>query len=140
MGTPAWYECHVAPRVSIGDRLGSYRLEAVLGRGGMGVVYLAVDERLSRNVAVKVIAPELAEDDAFSARFVREARLAAAIDHPHILPIHEVGDQEGLLFLVSRYVDGADLRDLLLREGRLAPDRAVEIIRQIASALENRMA
>jgi len=126
----------MAPRVDVGDRLGAYRLEAVLGRGGMGVVYLATDERLSRNVAVKVIAPELTQDETFSARFVREARLAAAIDHPNILPIHEVGEQDGVLFLVSRYVDGSDLRDLLLREGRLDPARAVELVGQIGSALD----
>jgi serine/threonine protein kinase/class 3 adenylate cyclase len=126
----------VAPIVGVGDWLGSYHLDAVLGRGGMGVVYLATDKRLSRKVAVKVVAPELAEDETFSARFVREARLAAAIDHPHILPIYEVGEQDGVLFLASRYVDGSDLRDLLLRDGPLASPRAVEIIRQIGSALD----
>jgi serine/threonine protein kinase len=126
----------MATPIGVGDQLGPYHLEAVLGRGGMGVVYLANDERLARKVAVKVVAPELVEDETFSARFIREARLAAAIDHPHILPVYEVGELDGLLFLVSRYVDGSDLRDVLLREGRLSAPRAVGIVRQIGSALD----
>jgi predicted ATPase len=122
--------------VGIGTRVGAYTLSSMLGRGGMGVVYLADDERLQRRVAVKVLAPELAADEEFRARFLREARLAAALDHPHVVPIHEVGDADGLLYLVMRWVDGGDLRELLLREGRLGAERAVELVRQVGSALD----
>src|SRR5919198_4368721 len=119
-----------------GGLLGAYRLAAVLSRGGMDMLYLAEDDRLGRKVAVKVIAPELAEDAEFRDRFLRESRLAASIDHPHIIPIYEAGETEGSLFLAMRYVDGSDLKDLLLREGRLEAKRAIGIVAQVGSALD----
>jgi serine/threonine-protein kinase len=116
--------------------LAQYRLEEVLGQGGMGVVYLAFDTRLERKVAVKIMAPALASDDAFRQRFEREARMAAAIDHPNIIPIHDTGEFEGVLYLAMRYVPGTDLRTLLVDVGALPWDRAVSVLRQVASALD----
>jgi hypothetical protein len=119
----------------IGTQIAGYRLEAVLGRGGMGVVYLAADLRLGRAVAVKLLAPELAADQTLVERFLRESRIAASIDHPHVIPVYEAGEDEGVLFIAMRYVDGSDLRHMLLRDGRLPPERAVQLLRQIASGL-----
>jgi predicted Ser/Thr protein kinase len=122
--------------VRAGDRLAAYRIERRLGRGGMGVVYLAEDLRLARRVAIKVISPDVSSDPVFHERILHEARLAASIDHPHVIPVYEVGDEDGLLFLAMRYVDGADLRELLLREGTLEPRRALRLAEQVASALD----
>jgi class 3 adenylate cyclase len=122
--------------VGIGRRLGGYRLVSRLGRGGMGVVYLADDERLGRQVAVKVLAPELAADDEYRRRFLRESRLAATLEHPHVIPIHEAGEVDGSAFVVMRYVEGSDLKATLLRDGRLAPPRALALVGQVASALD----
>ena len=93
----------------IGTDLGSYRIEAVIGRGGMGVVYRAEQLGLARKVALKILAPVLVDDEAFRQRFVRESQMAAAIDHPNILPIYEAGEVDGVYFLAMRFVDGADL-------------------------------
>jgi serine/threonine-protein kinase len=119
-----------------GSRLLDYRLEAVVGRGGMSVVYLAEDLRLRRKVAIKVVAPELAEDERFRERFVRESELAASIDHPNVIPIYEAGEAEGRLYIAMRYVAGTDLKALLRREGALEPIRAVVIVAQLAAALD----
>jgi serine/threonine protein kinase len=113
-----------------------YRLDEVIGRGGMGLVYLAFDTRLERRVAVKIMAPQVASDESFRVRFEREARMAAAIDHPNIIPIYDTGEAQGVLYLAMRYVQGTDLRSLLVDGGALAPDRAVSILRQVASALD----
>ena len=101
----------------LGSEIGPYRLSAVLGRGGMGIVYLAEDVRLRRRVAVKVVAPEIAGDSGFRDRFLREARLAASLDHPNIIPVYEAGEADGVLFLAMRYVEGRDLREALVRDG-----------------------
>lgn len=122
--------------VGIGATVGHYRLEALLGRGGMGVVYLAKDLRLGRHVAVKLLARDLAEDEVLVGRFLRESRLAASIDHPNIIPVYEAGEDKGSLFIAMRYVDGSDLKDLLLRDGRLPVDRTVLLLRQTASGLD----
>ena len=119
-----------------GQHIAGYRVERALGRGGMGVVYLAEDLRLGRNVALKLISPQYAGDEAFRERFLRESRLAASIDHPHIVPVYEAGEVDGFLFLSMRHVAGADLREVLLRDGPMPPDRAITIIRQIGSALD----
>ena len=95
------------PRV--GTTLAGYRIRAVLGRGGMSVVYLAEDPRLKRNVALKLLAPALGEDAASRSQFLRESELAASIDHPHIVPIYEAGEAEDHLFIAMRYVEGRDL-------------------------------
>ena len=120
----------------IGSRLGDYRIESMLGRGGMSVVYLAEHERLKRKAALKVLTPELAEDPAFRQRFVGEWERLAGLDHPNIIPIFEAGEADGLLYIAMRYVDTTDLKDLIRSEGRLEPDRAVAIVTQTASALD----
>jgi serine/threonine protein kinase len=102
----------------------------------MGTVYLAEDERLGRRVALKVIAAELATDDGFRERFLREWRAAAALEHPNIVPVHDAGELDGRLFIAMRYVEGGDLGSLLERDGPLEPGRAVGIVGQVASALD----
>jgi DNA-binding NarL/FixJ family response regulator len=125
-----------ATELPIGSTFAGHRIDAVAGRGGMGVVYLATDLTLDRPVALKLIAPGLASDPIFRARFESECKLAAAIDHSHVVQIFHAGEERGLLYVTMRYIHGTDLRTLLADEGRLAPDRAVGIIAQVASALE----
>jgi predicted Ser/Thr protein kinase len=120
----------------VGDTLGGYTLESVLGRGGMGSVYLATHERLGRRVALKVIAPELAHDDDFRARFLREARLAASLDHPHVIPVYDAGEVDGVLFIAMRYVRGSNLQRVLQDAGHLPVGETVRIAEQVGSALD----
>jgi serine/threonine protein kinase len=120
----------------VGTTIAGYRIESVLGRGGMGVVYLAEQVALGRKVALKVLAPELAGDPKFRERFLRESRLAASIEDPNILPVHEAGESGGALFIAMRYVRGTDLRRLIDEEGPLPPDRVVSVLTQVASALD----
>jgi serine/threonine-protein kinase len=120
----------------IGSELAGYRIERVLGRGGMSVVYLAHDLRLKRNVALKLLAPELAEDEGFRVQFLRESQLAASLDHPNVVPVYEAGEVDGLLYIAMRYVLGTDLKALLGAEGALAPERALVLVGQVASALD----
>src|SRR4029453_7393000 len=120
----------------IDTELAGYRIEALLGRGGMGAVYRAEETQLGRKVALKVIAPELAEDGRFHERFLRESRIAASLDHPHIVPIFKAGDEDGVLFLAIPYVEGPALAKLVAEEGALEPRRAVEILEQVAEALD----
>jgi serine/threonine protein kinase len=119
-----------------GSRIAGYRLEERVGQGGMAVVFRARDERLGRLVALKILAPALAADAAFRHRFIRESRSAAAIDHPHIIPVFEAGEADGILFIAMRYVAGGDAGSLVSREGPLLPGRAAAIISQVASALD----
>ena len=121
------------PRV--GTELAGYRIESLLGWGGMSVVYLAEDLRLKRRVALKLLAAGLAEDESFRDRFLRESELAASIDHPNIVPIFEAGTTEDLLFIAMRYVEGGDLAERL-QLGRLDPADAISILAQLASALD----
>ena len=109
-----------------GDEIGSYRIEALAGRGGMGLVYRARQRRPDRTVAIKVIAPELAADPAFRARFEQESATAAEIEHPNVIPVYEVGDEDGLLFISMRFVQGVDLGRLLSLRGPLDPQRAAQ--------------
>jgi YVTN family beta-propeller protein len=102
----------------------------------MSVVYRAHDATLDRKVAVKLLAPDLAEDDRFRERFLRESKLAASIEHPHIIPVYEAGEHDGALFIATRYVDGTDLKALLRREGALDPPRVLTIVQQLADALD----
>jgi serine/threonine-protein kinase len=120
----------------IGKQIASYVVDAEIGRGGMAVVYRARDLRLDRTVALKLLAPELARNDTFRKRFAHESRVAAAIDHPHIVPVFEAGETEGVLYIAMRYVPGQDLRALLDREGALPPVQAGRIAVQVASALD----
>ena len=105
------------PRV--GSDFASYRIQGVLGRGGMSVVFRADNMRLGNEVALKVLSAELSENDAFRERFVRESRLAASINHPNIIPIYDAGEEDGLLYIAMRYVAGADLKSLIRQEGPL---------------------
>ena len=116
--------------------LRAYQVEELIGRGGMGEVYLARDPRLDRPVALKVLRADLAGDERFRERLLRESRLAAALDHPNVVPIYEAGEAEGRLFIAMRYVDGTDLRALLRRHGALEPERALALGGQVAGALD----
>jgi hypothetical protein len=116
--------------------LDGFVIEAVAGRGGMGVVYRARQQRPDRIVALKVIAFELAQDPKFRARFRRESAIAAQIEHPNVIPVHAVGEAGGILYIAMRFVAGIDLRSLLANEGRLAPRRAAAIADQVAQALD----
>jgi len=119
-----------------GTVIAGCRIDAVAGRGGMGVVYRATELGLGRPVAIKLIAPELAADDGFRARFAREARLTAAIDHPNVIPVYAAGEEDGRLYLTMRYVAGTDLAARLAAGGPLEPGRASEIVGQVAAALD----
>ncbi len=119
-----------------GEQVAGYQVQEQIGRGGMAVVYRALDLRLGRQVALKVLAPHLGEDDAFRQRFIRESRAAAGVDHPHIVPIFEAGEADGVLFIAMRYVSYGDVRMLIDREGRLSTARAATITAQVASALD----
>jgi DNA-binding NarL/FixJ family response regulator len=121
--------------LAVGSTFAAHRIDAIAGRGGMGVVYRATDLTLDRPVALKLLLPSLATDPVFRARFERECRLAAALDHPHVVQIFHAGTERGALYLTMRYVEGTDLRSLLAEEQRLEPSRAVDIVAQVAEAL-----
>ena len=120
----------------VGSELAGYHVEALIGRGGMGAVYRAEELTLGRKVALKVIAPELAQDSRFRERFLRESRMAASLDHPHIVPIFKAGEEDGALFLAMRYVEGTDLGKLLAEGDALAPARAIALLEQVADGLD----
>jgi serine/threonine-protein kinase len=119
-----------------GRRLGHYRIDGVLGKGGMSVMYRATDIRLGRKVALKVIAEHLTEDPEFRERFVDEARNTSAIDHANVVPLYDFGEVDGLLYIAMRLVDGADLANLI-KDGPLKPERALALLSQVAEALDN---
>src|SRR6266480_4263761 len=119
----------------IGTELAGYRIESLLGRGGMSVVYLAEHIGLGRKVALKLLASELSQDKGFRDRFVRESHLAASIDHPNIIPIYDAGEADGLLYIAMRFVQGPDLKEILKR-GNLGVGRTVFLVEQLASALD----
>src|SRR5260221_1196375 len=111
-----------------GARIAGYLLEEQIGQGGMAVVFRAHDERLDRTVALKILAPALASDEAFRQRFMRESRAAAAVDDPHIIPVFEAGEASGVLFIAMRLVRRGDMRSLIRPSGALPPGRAAGII------------
>src|SRR6202035_2022958 len=119
--------------LSVGSELLGYRVERLLGRGGMGVVYLCEDPRLRRPVALKLLTASLALDDGFRERFLAEAELAASLDHPHVVPIYEAGNRDGNLFIAMRYVEGSDLK-ALIHDGPLSAERALGVCAQLAGA------
>ena len=119
-----------------GDRLAEFQLIRRLGQGGMGVVYLARDERLGRQVALKVIAPHLAHDREFQERFAAEARSAAAIEHPNVVTVYSAGSADDHLFIAMRYIDGTDLRRSLSGSGPLEPEAAARVVVNVAGALD----
>ena len=124
------------PSLEIGSTLASYTIEAVLGQGGMGSVYLATQKHLKRKAALKVLSPELATDDEYRGRFLRECELIAQLEHPNIVPIYDAGEADGLLYLAMRYIKGTDLRALIGERGHLSAESTLAIVEQIASALD----
>jgi ABC-type branched-subunit amino acid transport system substrate-binding protein/tRNA A-37 threonylcarbamoyl transferase component Bud32 len=125
----------VGAELPVGSELLGYRVEVVLGRGGMGIVYLAEDLRLKRKVALKLLSPELAEDERFRERLLAESELAASLDHPNIVPIYQAGEADGRIFISMRYVEGEDLKKAL-RNGPLSPEYSLVVTSQVASALD----
>jgi predicted Ser/Thr protein kinase len=124
------------PEFTPGQVFADYRIEGVAGRGGMGVVYRATELGLERIVALKVIAPVLAQEEDFRKRFVAESKAAASIEHPNVIPVYHAGERDGVLFIVMRYIDGPDLRALVRAEGRLDPARAAQIVAAVGGALD----
>ena len=120
----------------LGTRMAGYRIQSLLGRGGMGVVYLAEQLGPRRLVALKLLSAPVAAGEAFRERFLRESELAAAIDHPNVLPVYDAGETDGVLWIAMRYVDGIDLAGLLASEGRLEPGPALALCGQVAGALD----
>jgi streptogramin lyase len=125
----------VSVELAVGRELLGYRIEGVLGRGGMAIVYLAEDLRLGRRVALKLLAPRFADDERFGRRLLDESRVAASLDHPNIVPIYEAGEVDGLIFISMRYVEGETLGQRL-RTGPLGPAASASIVGQLASALD----
>jgi hypothetical protein len=119
-----------------GAHIAGCRIESVAGRGGMGIVYRATQLSLGRPVALKLIAPEHAADSDFRDRFQRESRMAAAIDHPNVIPVYEAGEEDGRLYIVMRWVEGTDLHRELRAHGAMPAPRAARIIHQVAGALD----
>ena len=124
------------PDPRLGSVVAGYRIESRIGRGGMGVVYLAEHQTLRRQAALKIIAPELAESGDFRERFLREARIAAGITHPNIVTVYDAGDLGDVLYIAMQYVPGRDLSQILRDDQRLGPYRMLDIARQIAEALD----
>jgi serine/threonine protein kinase len=127
---PRWSE------LSDGDEFAGYRIERRLGRGGMGILYLAVEPGLQRRVALKLIAPEVATDEVFARRFAEESRIAASIEHPNVVPIYAAGEEGGVPWIAMRYVAGSDLGRRIAREGPLDPAEAVALIAQVGNGLD----
>ena len=119
-----------------GDQVAGYRIESVAGRGGMGVVYRAIDVNLDRAVALKLISDELAQDDSFRVRFKRESRLAASIRHPNVITVFQAGEEDGNLFIAMDYIEGTDLKALIASRGVLDPHAAAHVVWQVGQALD----
>jgi CheY-like chemotaxis protein/predicted Ser/Thr protein kinase len=120
----------------LGTEIAGYRIEERIGRGGMGVVYRAQHMNLQRRAAIKIIAPEFAETKGFRSRFIREARIAAALQHPNIVTVYDAGQSGQTLYIAMQFIRGSDLAAILNEEGRLRPYRAIDVCRQVASALD----
>src|SRR5256885_13536921 len=118
----------LAPIPKVGSTFGAYRIDALLGRGGMGVVYRAEDLRLGRNVALKLLPAEISEDQRFRERFLRESRLAASIEHAGVVPIYEAGEVGERLYIAMRYIEGRDLGAVVRQDGPMEPTRAVALV------------
>jgi tetratricopeptide (TPR) repeat protein/predicted Ser/Thr protein kinase len=122
--------------LTIGSEFAGHRLEALVARGGMGVIYRATQLRPSRPVALKLVSPGLVDHAGLRERFKRESEIAASIDHPNVIPIYQTGEEDGAHFIAMRWVEGTDLGTLIDREGRLEPHRAARIVSQVANALD----
>jgi serine/threonine-protein kinase len=120
----------------IGTEFAGYRIEALIGQGGMGAVYIAEQVRLKRRVALKLLTPQLAEDEGFRERFIRESQVAAACEHPNVIPIYDASEDDGVLFIAMRFIEGSDLRSVLRLDGRLTPERTTAIVEQVGGALD----
>jgi len=129
-------EEHGWSELSAGDEFAGYRIERRLGRGGMGILYLAVEPGLDRRVALKLIAPEAAAEEVFARRFAEESRIAASIEHPNVVPIYAAGEERGVPYIAMRYVSGSDLSRRIADDGRLEPRRAAALIAQVAEGLD----
>ena len=124
------------PQLAPGSQIAGYRIDSMLGRGGMGVVYRAFQIGLERVVALKVIAPELLDDADIRERFLAEARAAASVDHPNVIPVHEAGAEDGIAYIAMRFVSGSDLRSRVRGGGALGPSEAAGYVAQAAAALD----
>ena len=122
--------------LAAGAALAGYRIERLIGHGSSGSVYAAVDVSLERRVALKVLLPELASDAGFRERFLRESRIAASLEHAHIVPIYTAGESDGHVYIAMRFVEGSDLRGLIDREGALDVAEGVSLLLQVADALD----
>ena len=120
----------------IGEEVAGYRIDALAGRGGMGVVYRAHHLHLERAAALKVLTADLAGNKSFRARFVREAQTAARLEHPNIVPVYDAGDYDGMLYIAMKFIEGTDLGHVLDSEGRLNPERTVNLLAEVADALD----
>ena len=134
-GSGQEYESDVGDAL-IGASFAGYRVDELVGRGGMGVVYRATDVSLERSVALKLLAPELARDESFRRRFATESKVAASLDHPNVIPIYHAGEHDGVLYLAMRFVRGEDLRLRLQRDGLLEPAVAAGLVAQVGAALD----
>ena len=132
MSDPSQHSLPMLLKEALGD---AYTIEGEIGRGGMGVVYRARDERLQRRVAIKVLPPELAFSSEIRARFTREAQTAARLQHPHIVPIHDVGEGQGIVYFVMGLIEGESLAARIRRRGRVPAEETRRIIRETADAL-----
>src|SRR3954447_13786068 len=124
------------PELAEGDEFAGYRIERRLGRGGMGIVYLAVEEALDRKGALKLISPDAASEEIFRKRFAHETRIAASIEHPNVVPIYSAGEEGGIPYIAMRYVSGSDLARRVAGGNRLEPTRAAALIAQVGNGLD----
>jgi serine/threonine protein kinase len=132
--SPLEWETAIRPELVVGQRFGAYRIQAALGRGGMGEVYLAEDSRLGRKVALKLLRAEHTRDPERLKRFEREARAASTLNHPNILTVHEIGEEASRRFMASEYVEGETLRQILSTR-RMSLGEGVDVVVQVTSAL-----
>jgi serine/threonine protein kinase len=129
-------ECVMSGLPLVGDEFAGYRVRSVLGRGGMSVVYQAENLRLNSVIALKILAPELADNEVFRARFLEESRIAASLNHPNVIPIYDMGARDDLLFIAMRYVSGTDMRQMIKKRGRILPATGLFLVSQAARALD----
>ncbi|MEJ2212202.1 MAG: serine/threonine-protein kinase, partial [Anaerolineae bacterium] len=120
----------------IGRRLGAYQIVEQIGRGGMATVFKAYQPSMDRYVAIKILPSHLTEDESFVGRFTREARTLARLEHPHILPVHDYGEQDGITYLVMRYVEAGTLKDLIARKGPMELEKAAQVMSEVGRALD----
>jgi serine/threonine protein kinase len=126
----------VAAELPLGSVFAGCRIEEVIGQGEMGIVYRADELALQRPVAIKVVRPEYSQEERFRERFRRESQVVASIDHPNVIPLFKTGEEDGVLFITMRLVEGTDLKALIAAEGRVDPMRTARIVRKVGGALD----